>query len=192
MRLFIAITLTPQVKEQLRAAQNNAAGILNGDAAKGIKWLHDDQLHLTLKFLGEVSDKKLPVVEDALAESVQRKTSFKMLIAGTGCFPPRGSVRIIWAGVKDQESGVEKCFRAVEGEFAKIGFPPEERDFSPHITLARVKTDSSHGALRDVVSKAELVPSAQQVEKITLYKSVLGSSGAQYFVVKEVSLIQPL
>jgi RNA 2',3'-cyclic 3'-phosphodiesterase len=189
MRLFIAITLTPQVKEQLLAVQKNVAGLLNSDVANGVKWLHDDQLHLTLKFLGEVSDKKLSAVEDALADSTEGKTSFKMLIAGTGCFPPRGSVRIIWAGVKDQESGVEKCFRAIEEEFAKIGFSPEERDFSPHITLARVKSDSSHGALRDVVSKAEFIPCAQQVEKITLYKSVLGSSGAEYFVVKEVSLM---
>ena len=183
MRLFVAIELSLQARSALRAAQD-ALRPRSGD----VRWTPPEQLHLTAKFLGEVPDGQARDVAEAITRAATASMPFNMSVGGCGCFPPRGAVRIVWAGADEPTGALPACIDAVESELADLGFERERRPFSPHITIGRVKEDRSAGRLRSLVEKHELPPVLQPVATLTLMSSVLSPKGAQYTAVKTARL----
>lgn len=182
MRLFVAIELDEAVRAALRKVQSGLK------AYDEVRWIPAEQLHVTVKFLGDVRDDDVPGVCEALTQGVEGSTPFDVEVSGCGCFPPRGPVRIVWAGLKE-ESGVLKRLAAnVDTAMALVGFEPEQRPFSAHVTIGRVRDDRSGGRLREAVSAFAYDAAFQSVKNVTLMSSVLSPKGPTYTPVQTAGL----
>ena len=131
-RLFIAIDLPEDVKVELTAI---------GYGLPGARWVTDDQLHLTLRFIGEVDGGMRNNISDAL--SFINYGSFTFTLQGAGHFPPRGKPKVLWIGIAKSQPLLQLRGK-VESALRAIGLSPEGRKFSPHITLARLKNDGAN------------------------------------------------
>ena len=183
MRLFVAIELS----ESHRASLTNVQAKLSR-RCDGVRWIPGPQLHMTVKFLGEVKDDDVPAVSKAVAAGAARAVPFEMEVGGCGCFPPRGAVRIVWVGVREASNALLECVESVSEELERMGFPTERKPFSSHITIGRVREDRSGGKLRSAVDECTFPPLVQPVELVTLMSSVLSSKGPAYSTVSKADL----
>ena len=183
MRLFVALLLSERVRAGLARVQAKLAR-----TCEKVRWIPSEQLHLTVKFLGEVPESDVTAVSEALARASVRAAPCTMEIAATGCFPTGGPVRIVWAGVRDTPEALNQCVETVTSELAQIGFAPERRPWSAHITLGRVRDDRTGGRIRAAVDAMSLEAMEQPVEAVTLMSSVLSAKGPTYAVVSSASL----
>ena len=168
MRLFVALSLPEDVQQRL-------SGLANG--LPGARWVKPENLHLTLRFLGEVDNLAAADVDDALAKI--RSPGFDLSLNGIGHFGEGRKLRALWVGV-DASDQLMRLQEKIEQALIRAGLPPEPRKFKPHITLARFKSNpgdklgaflSQHGLLR-------LPPF--EVDSFSLYSSFLSSSGSIY------------
>lgn len=134
MRLFVALELP----DQARAA---AAGVIAELKAAGVdvKWVRPENLHLTLKFLGEAPDDAAPSLGDALESALAGLAAPQLGLAGCGAFPRPSSPNVIWLGLAGETRALAELAGAVEDALGPLGFPPEERPFTAHLTLGRVR-----------------------------------------------------
>lgn len=167
-RLFVAVELPDSLKDRL-------AGLKG--AIPAATWVKRDGFHLTLSFLGEVDAARVPAITAAL-EGV-RAAPFAVTLSGTGRFPPRGSPRVAWVGIEPQPA-LTALQQQVERALTPLGFPPEDRPFSGHITLARIKGE----ARREVEAYLEMHRAFRAdpftVSAFHLIESTLAPGGAQY------------
>ncbi len=175
MRLFVALELNEAIKASVRRLQDKLAR-----NCEGVKWVPPEQVHLTVKFLGEVPDQDVPKIAEAVTVAGARSNEFVMNAEGCGCFPPSGSVRIVWVGAKDDGGQMLRCVSAVEDEMEKLGFAREQRPFAAHLTIGRVKEDRSRGQIRTAVSAAKFDRLSQEMKSMTLMSSVLSPKGPTY------------
>jgi 2'-5' RNA ligase len=185
MRLFVAIELSKRVQSELGNVQTD----LSRDC-DGVRWIPSHQLHMTVKFLGDVPDRDVTKVSEAVAAAAARAAAFELEIAGCGCFPPRGPARIVWAGANEPTGTLLQCVDNVEGELEPLGFPRERRRFSPHLTIGRVREDRSGGRLRAAVEAYTFDSMEQAVSSVTLMSSVLSPKGPTYTPVSKANLGQ--
>lgn len=183
MRLFVAIELD----EQIRAALAHAQAALR-PSCDGVRWVAPQNLHLTVKFLGEVPDREVTGVTEAVARAAADAVPFDMQIAECGCFPPRDMVRIVWAGAVDTPGALLRCVEGVEKRLEDVGYPRERKRFSPHITIGRVREDRSGGCVRSAVEGHALDRLEQSVSTLTLMSSVLSPKGPTYTPVSKPKL----
>lgn len=183
MRLFVAIELGEHVQSMLADVQSALK-----PSCDGVRWIPSAQVHLTAKFLGEVPDRDVNQAAKAVARAAADATPFTMQLAGCGCFPPRGAVRIVWAGVEEASGALLQCIEAVETQLESCGFPKERKRFSPHITIGRVREDRSAGRIRSAVEAHTFSPAQQPVSSITLMSSVLSPKGPTYTPVNVTNL----
>ena len=166
MRLFVAIDLPDSVQERLALL---CCGL------PGARWVDPGQIHLTLRFIGEVDGGLFLDIRDALTE-IEGK-SFSLAPSGVGFFPPRGKPRVVWVGLQKNEPLI-KLRNRVESLLVGLGLEPEGRKFSPHITLARLKNTPPIKMARFLESHSRFCTSSFSVENFHLYSSVLGRKGA--------------
>lgn len=165
--------------EALRAALAVEIERLSGKA-RGVSWVATPNLHLTIRFLGEVEPDRLEAVATTLAEVATAGPAFHLALQGLGAFPSPTRPRVVWAGVTGGAEVVELATR-VEEALAKLGFAREGRPFSAHVTLGRAREPQ-----RDPVLAAALAMGAQRefgsfrVDEITLMRSDLSPRGARY------------
>lgn len=183
MRLFVAIWLDDQVRTSLRRLQDTLR-----PRCPGVRWTSPEQLHITVKFLGEVEDRRVPDIVAGLEEAAELCKPFDLRVVNVGCFPPRGEVRIVWAGVEDTDRVLAGGAGVLDAALEVVGFARETRPFSPHITIGRVRSDGSLGRLRSVVEKAQAGPEEQRVVEWRLMSSVMSSRGSVYDTLATVSL----
>lgn len=170
MRLFVAIDLPDRVKDQL--------GKLQTASIAGARWVSREQMHLTLFFIGETE--KNVAVQEALARV--QTVPFEMTLAGVGRFPAgnKKPPRVLWAGVK-APAALGQLHGAVTAALSGSGFQPEDRPFSPHITLARLKAERP---LREVdvflQAQADFRTAPFLVDRFVLFSSTLTPQGARY------------
>ncbi len=180
VRLFVAIELDEAIKKMLARAQRSLSQF-----DRAVRWVAAPQMHLTLKFLGEVPDDRVADIHAALDLAVADCEPFEVATTAAGCFPPGGRVRTVWVGLGDASGMLARCQSKVEDALAAAGFPPEDRAFSAHLTLGRVKNDDSRGKLRESVTGLKTAAVSQQVETIRLTQSELSSKGPTYTVLGE-------
>ena len=183
MRLFVAIELDERVRSRLEKVQAKLR-----PECDGVRWVRPELIHLTLKFLGEVPDSKVAAVTQSIARAVANGEPLAMTLTGTGCFPPRGPVRIVWVGAEEPSGKLVHFAESVDAELARIGFPREQRPFSPHLTIGRVQDDRSGGKLRSAVTAVAIDRIEQAVESVTLMSSVLSPKGPTYHAVSRAKL----
>ena len=168
MRLFVAVDPPEAVRKQLREICRDVSGA---------KWTRPDQLHLTLKFIGEAAPDEFARIRGALSRV--SGDSFPLRFRGVGRFPPRGSPRILWAGT-EPEYAIRRLHAMVEDALTEAGVERDQRPFSPHLTLARLRdarfADADGFLERGRSFHTEEFP----VEEFSLYSSVLAPEGATH------------
>ena len=179
LRLFVAIDLPEDVRESLGRLQSD----LRRHDLPGLRWTRPEGVHLTLKFLGETPASSLAAIEGALARAVRGAQPFRLALGAPGTFGNRRGPRVLWVDVEGDVKPLQQLQAAVERELAATGFAPEERGFSPHLTLARVPQPSPPG-LAERVSRALAAVAAPrgeiQVTEVVLMRSRLQAGGAVY------------
>lgn len=165
-RLFVAIDLPLPVKREL-------AGICLG--LPGARWVADEQIHLTLRFIGEVDLGRVQDIREVLAEI--HRPAFALHLVGLGVFPPRRQPHVLWAGVEPVEPVVALRNR-VESLLVGLGLTPEGRKFSPHVTMARLRDTPVAGLTSYLAGNALFTSSEFEIDAFHLYSSVLTRKGA--------------
>ena len=178
MRLFVAILLDEEVRASLSEAQRKLRR-----ECPDVKWVGPGQLHLTAKFLGDVPDGQVAEITEAVRVSARETSPFSMEMAGLGCFPPGGGVRVIWAGIDEPTGALRRCVGLLEEYVEIVGVPRENRPLTAHVTLGRVRFDRTRGAIRSRVASARLAPRLQEVCSLTLMSSALSPQGPTYATV---------
>lgn len=176
MRLFIALTPPPEVQ---RAVWEAFAPLRNRTLP--VKWVAADNVHLTLKFLGNVADERETEIIDALGPAVRGTRTITLVVRGAGAFPHPRSPRVVWAGV-EPDPALEMLADRIERACARLGLPPEGRPFRPHLTLGRAERDARP---RDWAGVAELldgltVDASAVLEGVDLVRSKPGPGGSVY------------
>ena len=188
LRAFIAIQIPPAGLPHLEAT----IGRLQGQGVSGVGWVRPEGIHLTLKFLGNVYSDKVDPILQAMARAVEGCRPFELGLAGLGAFPNVQKARVIWVGVQGALGSLLPLQARVEGEMAPLGFPPESRPFSPHLTLGRVRQGSrppDPTTLEQVLANATLKEEfSWRVDQVCLIRSTLLPSGARYDMLGAVGL----
>lgn len=176
MRLFVAIRPPRLIRERLLAMMGGVSGA---------RWRTDDQLHLTLRFIGEADRHLAADVAAALAGVSQ--AGFEIRLDGLGWFDARGRPETLWAGVTP-EAPLKALHKKIDRALDRIGVPPDRRAFAPHITLARLKSGSGPlGGLLEQLGGFSSQPFA--VDSFGLYESDLTPDGAVYSLAERYRLL---
>lgn len=175
-RLFVAIRPPPAIRQRLLASMGGISGA---------RWQSDDQLHLTLRFIGEVDRHRAGDIHAALGNV--RHPPFNLSLNGIGSFDRRGLTDAVWVGVTPQEQ-VRALHHKVDATLARVGLPPDERAFLPHITIARLNRNS--GPIGHLLEEAGGLRSADfTVDSFALFESDLTNEAAIYSVVERYRLV---
>ncbi len=184
IRTFVAIKLTPEIISNIGRVQEE---LKRTDAQ--VKWVEPDNIHLTLKFLGHVTPEELEKVKITTKETLGPFAPFEMSVASLGAFPKIKYPRVIWMGIDKGREKLKRMASRLEERLARIGFAKEKREFSPHLTLGRVKspkgTERLIGAL-SLVKASNL--GNMRVTKISIMKSELKPQGPIYTSLEEIVL----
>lgn len=183
MRTFIAIDLDPPLRRPLLK--------LLGDLPRlrDVRWVTEHQLHVTLKFLGEVPDATIPKICAAAAEAARQVEPFPLRIAGLGCFPTPRNPRVLWAGVDDPGGGCGRWVRLADPLFEELNYKPETRAYTPHLTLGRSSSTTGANGMRSVLESTEFPATPEMiVREIVVFESRLSPRGAQYRVLAKIPL----
>ena len=176
IRAFVAIDLPAQVKAFLQKVGSDLK-----KAGADVKWTRPEGTHLTLKFLGNIRSGLVPAMEAQLMPAFSNIKPFTLSLRGLGAFPSLGRPRVFWVGVHDSEQALAPLARQIEPLLEPLGFAPEKRPFSPHLTLGRVRSNKHMGELIDQVRQdMELAGPAFVADHAVLFKSILKPSGAEY------------
>jgi 2'-5' RNA ligase len=193
MRLFIAVDFEPAVRESLLAFSARARSELerrSREAARAIKWVGEDQLHLTLHFLGEVDEPKARLLASSLAARASQQP-FEVDFGQIGWFPETGPPRVVWLDITRGTGELSATHAEAGRRLTALGFALEARPFRPHLTLGRVKRPVRAGELHVLSSLAGEPTGAVLVDHATLYQSVLTPSGPVYTALARMPLSTP-
>jgi 2'-5' RNA ligase len=201
IRAFVAVPVEdPVVRRRLAGARSLVPPL------HGLRWIPEAQLHFTLKFLGEMEDDRVQAAKAATsaaasasivsvaARAVARGGAgpageFRLALEGLGTFPPRGPARILWAGCGEGAETLTAVAGAVEEAFVAEGFPREERPFSAHLTLARVRDPDAGRRLARTLPTGPAEPfGVVSVSWLVLYRSELTPRGAEYAELLRVAI----
>lgn len=179
IRAFIAIELSPPIQKQLEQIVLD----LQQNASRHVKWVKPENIHLTLKFLGESRPDELDRLSAEIRPIASAARPIELRIHGLGAFPNFKRPRVIWIGVQAPPS-LTRLQQALEDAAEKIGYPREERTFSPHLTLGRVNREASPAELvrlgETIAQKPVGTLGSMTVSHLILFRSVLKPAGAVY------------
>ncbi|MBA7513819.1 RNA 2',3'-cyclic phosphodiesterase [subsurface metagenome] len=186
IRTFIAVNLNSEIKEYLTSLQIN----LNIPDAK-IKWVEKNNLHLTMKFLGYISLEQRELIKAELKEIASRYSLLIIRLSSTiGVFPTYKMPRIIWVGIKEGISELKELYNSIENKLSNKGFPREDKDFSGHITIGRVKFIRDKTNFIQILKRIEVNNFTQEVGSIDLMESKLTPSGPIYSITAKFPLLK--
>ena len=176
IRTFIAIELSDEVKEFLRSLSSRLKR-----TAADVKWTRIEGIHLTLKFLGNISPDLLPALENEVGLAFSGQKPLKMHVNGVGAFPSLAKARVIWAGLEDSAGELAPLARRVEDLLMPLGFTREKRPFAPHLTLGRTRSNKGLADLVEEVRQNMDVSGPYFVaDQAVLFQSILKPTGAEY------------
>ena len=185
LRVFLAIELNHTIQHALDEFQSQITPFLP------IKWVSPHSIHLTIKFLGDIADQYVLIIQESLQEVVKTTQPFSLTIKGLGGFPSLQRPRIFWAGVAGEIDHLNVFVACVETAMNTLGFIQEERPYFPHLTLSRIKSHSKEFGKRIETSdvlKQEWVFGHLLVDRLGLFQSRLTPKGARYTKLWELPL----
>jgi 2'-5' RNA ligase len=173
VRVFAALELPPEIRDRIA---DLSAGLNSALPKGGVRWVRADGIHLTLKFYGDVDSERLPELQAALTTTAQSARPLSLEMEGLGVFPNPVHPRVVWVGVAGDLTRLRALRQRVDEASAALGFKPETRPFTPHLTLGRA---------RDHLKPLEKQALAQALER---YRAQVGQLGA--FTVEALSLMR--
>lgn len=183
MRLFVAIEIPKEIREALACLLEEFRVI-----APGVKWIRAKNLHITLKFLGETEDSKLPSIIGALAK-IHIAEPVALSLCELSLFPNYKRPKILWAGIRSSLN-LQELVKTLDLQLNSLGFPPEDRAFTPHITLARLeRTELPRQLASAIVEKARRKFGDFTATEFHLIESKLKSTGAEYTTLQTFSFV---
>jgi 2'-5' RNA ligase len=187
IRVFIAVPVTDLAADLVGKIEDELRG-----AGADVKWVAPRNIHITLKFLGNVGPEELADLRAALAASLGGGEAFDMTLCGMGTFPPgRKSVRVVWVGITGGTERLAEAAAKAEDACVKLGFPKEARPFSPHLTIGRVRSESGRATeLADRVAKLTFNSLKVKIDRVNLMRSELSPKGPTYTVLESFALCE--
>lgn len=183
-RTFIAVGLSKAIRDRTVALQKKLAR-----KEQGVKWVEPGNLHATLSFLGEVDDREVPGVCRIVSDQTSAQAAFPMTVEAVGAFPNARTPRILWVGVSQGSEELSRLYRELELSFAGLGYRRENRRYSPHVTLGRVRADQSTEALAAALAgQVGWKGGDTRVQELLIMGSELTSSGPRYTVLGRARL----
>ncbi len=181
IRSFVAIELEEELREELAQIQES---LRRRGIAEQVRWIKPQVIHLTLKFLGNVPANRIEEIGLAVTRGSEGLEPFTISLDGLGCFPSASRPNVIWVGVREDSGTLARLQTAIEDRLSVLGYTPERREFTPHLTLGRVSrhagaSDRRH--LGDVVQTHDAgTLGGMQVREVSLMRSDLSPAGAKY------------
>ena len=180
LRAFIAVEIPHTLRQAIRDNTDSLRRAL-GDSL--VRWVPCDNLHVTLKFLGDISSANVGMLADMLTAEAGRVPPFPIRISGLGSFPTPKRARVLWVGLH-APAGLAALQHGIESAAAKLGYEAQERPFSPHLTIGRVRqqaTASDGQSIRQALERTQVGDLGEtDVSSVHLYKSDLNRNGAVY------------
>jgi 2'-5' RNA ligase len=174
IRTFVAAEVPESVKARI-------AGIVDPLRRQfRLRWTRPEGWHLTLKFLGERTPKEVERIIATAHEVAARVRPFEAALGGWGAFPSPGRPRVLWVGTAVGAEGLIGVATALDKALAEAGFPPEEKEFHPHVTLARVDVAAVGADAFNRLQERPLAPQPFPVDRIVVFRSILDRGGARY------------
>lgn len=179
LRLFISINFSRGLAERIKETVRRLR-----EELPGVRWVRPENFHITLKFLGDVSEEQVPRIQKAIAEVARERSPLKIRLKDTGVFPSGRRPRVVWLGIDEGSEDITALARALEKTLAPLGFRPEKRNFTPHLTLGRIK-DGKSGRKAAKLFRGKFTalpeensPGGEKVDMVSLMKSRLTPQGA--------------
>ncbi len=182
VRVFVACEVPGEVQRAIGEITDKLKETSDDD----VLWVRSDGVHVTLKFLGEVSQKKLPAIKMALQEAVVRHSPFNLELSNIGTFGGREGLRTMWVGIAGDVLRLEAMVRDVNLALSVVGFEPDRRPFRPHLTLGRVRDTVPTRRRAEIevdVGRVQVPEVDWRTSQITLMRSRLTPRGAEYDIV---------
>lgn len=184
MRVFIAIPLPPDVKAHLVTVQQEFRPL-----PVQATWVRESGFHLTLTFLGEVAPKRIEAILSGMRETSREFHPFSLMVSGMGLFPHEARPRVLWVGIQDGTGQLAQLQQALETRLAQSGFPAEGRSFTPHLTVARLRSiPRGEDFIACVRRHREDSFGPIDAHRLELIESQLHPSGARYSTLKAIEL----
>ena len=184
IRTFIAIELNKEIQKELNLVQEKLK-----ETDPDVKWLNLSNIHLTLKFLGNIDPSQIEKIKTALNRIGEKTVSFILAFSKIGAFPKIDYPRVIWVGVSEGVEEVIRVNEVLEKALEELGFAREARPFHPHLTLGRVRSGKAKEKLKNSIQSTPFTSQNKiNVQKITLFRSELTPKGPLYSVLHEATL----
>lgn len=185
-RVFIALRIPDEVVAAIRRAQEELAHY-----RLKVRWVKPENIHLTLKFLGDLDPSHIDDVAAVVAKSTESRAPFMLAAKGVGVFPNIKRARVIWIGVEGQVTELIDLQQDLTSRLTTIGFPPERRRFSGHLTIGRTKGAIGASRLMKALDNIRSFTSKSfPIERIIIYSSELQPSGPVYSALRSVTFMQ--
>lgn len=179
IRCFLAAHLSTEALRALTDVQHDLHARCQKSGLR-LRWVPVENLHITLKFFGDIPAALVPAIEREVARVVTPEPVVPLDIVGVGAFPNLQRARVLWAGLREDTARIASLQRRIEDAMETLGFPREERPYVAHLTLARARGGETVD-VREVASQLAYAPIGRTtVREIILYQSVLGPDGARY------------
>ena len=178
-RVFCAIDLPPDLKQKLADHANR----LRQEVQVKASWTRPDNVHLTIKFLGNIAAANVARLSQAATRATQSLPPFNLTAEHCGVFPTHGPPRVLWIGVSDPEGKLMRLHAQLEEECAIAGFPIEARPFHPHLTIARLRHSTNARTLGAAHRSLDFEPSEIKASELLVIRSELGEAGSKYSVI---------
>jgi RNA 2',3'-cyclic 3'-phosphodiesterase len=179
-RLFNAIELP--LRER-RSVSDHIRRLRDAAPDARASWVREENLHLTVKFLGDTPVTRVEAFSEATQRAANRVSPFELIVGGCGMFPPRGQPRVLWIGIQDPSGELINYHRALEDEGAKLGFARDERPFHPHLTIARLRQSPDARQLADLHREMGFAPVSVKVNDVCVIRSEMRGEGSRYTVI---------
>ncbi len=179
IRSFIAIELPDELKRELDQLEAR----LKSGKLPWVKWVDPDSIHLTLKFLGDIAIDKVGEITKAMEEAAQAVSPFHLEVKNLGVFPNLKRVQVVWVGISGEVDKLVQLQQRIETNLARLGFAPESRPFTPHLTLARLHNRASSDERQrfgQLIANTKFEACTIKVDAISLMRSQLTREGAVY------------
>lgn len=184
MRIFVAAELPEWVKEEIRTLQES----LEKDRAS-IAWTASDNLHLTLKFLGEINDGAVQEVAEIVRNAVTQRRALRLGLAGAGVFPNPRNPRILWVGLKGQIKELVNLAGVIDADLARAGYPAESRTYNPHLTIGRFKSPVGAPDVIDLAKRYCPPSDLFEIREVIVMRSILQPGGSRYIPLHRIPLL---
>lgn len=185
-RTFCAVELPDSVRAQL---QDHASRLREAVSEASASWSRPENVHLTLKFFGNVPTQSLSEISAAASRVAKEFSSFQIRIGGTGVFPRRSRPQVLWIGVEDSSGHLSDLQQRLEEEFEREGFPKDDRGFRPHLTIARLRRPEDARQLAEAHIQTKFSLIEVPVREFVLFRSEMSPKGSRYTAISKHELI---